>query len=118
MWIRWDEEEEEWGDPVTLVDAGDEEWGVGMSHQWYSSTVCGFAFEAEEDPGDISHLKFIRWVDGEQTTYAADNTFKCGDWCSMAWVKSGGASGDVWISHRHFENENKDLRYAHGELVE
>jgi len=117
MWARWDSEEEEWV-CVTLVDAGDEEWGVGMSHQWYSSTVCGFAFEAEENPGDISHLKFIRWVNGDQTVYAADNTYKCGDWCSMAWVKSGGASGDVWISHRRFDPENLDLRYAHGELVE
>jgi len=114
MWARWDDEEEEW-DCVTLVNAGGLKWGYHISHQWYSSTVCGFAFEGDYLIGGepASQLKFVHWVDGDQTVDTADSTYKCGDHCSMAWVKAGDDRGDVWISHRDFDNDY--LRYAHGE---
>jgi len=117
MWARWDDEEEEWV-CVHLITT-EENWGMDISHQWYSRmgrVKCGFAFEAAEmvQGSPDSHLKFVRWTSEGQTTYTVDDRDDCGDYASMDWV-----SGDVWIAYRDFNNgeqrKDSDLRYAVGD---
>jgi hypothetical protein len=107
MWARWNPLRGVWA-CVTLVNDGGENWGQHISHKWFGSSKCGFAFEASD--GTSSWLEFVRWAPGAQDEYVADATTDCGDFSSFAWVASGVNRGDAWISHRDFDNDY--LRYT------
>jgi hypothetical protein len=107
MWARWNPLLGVWA-CVTLVNDGGENWGQHISHKWFGSSKCGFAFEAYD--GTSSWLQFVRWAPGAQDEYVADTTTDCGDFSSFAWVAGGLNRGDAWISHRDFDNDY--LRYT------
>jgi hypothetical protein len=108
-WARWNSTMGRW-DVTTLVTS-DDDLGQYISHMWYGSSKCGFAFLA--DDGASSTLEFVRWTSGGQDEYTADSTTDCGDYSSFAWITGGLYAGDGWVSHYCPHNINdKYLRYT------
>jgi hypothetical protein len=108
-WARWDSVRSRWY-IASLVGGTGEDWGQYMSHQWYGSTKCGFAFQGFDANG--SWQEFVLWTPGGGGggNYEADATTDCGMYSSFAWVTAGGNAGDGWISH--YETTNGRLRYT------
>jgi hypothetical protein len=107
-WARWDSGMSRWYIASTAHDPG-ETWGRYMSHKWYGSSKCGFAFQAMDDDTNDTWLVFVLWGSGGGR-YVADSTTDSGNYSSFAWVTAGGNAGDGWISH--YDSTNGDLRYA------
>jgi hypothetical protein len=107
-WARWDSGMSRWYITSTAHDPG-EDWGKYMSHKWYGTTKCGFAFQARDTDTNDTWLVFVLWGSGGGR-YVADSTTDSGEYSSFAWVTAGGNDGDGWISH--YDSTSGDLRYA------
>jgi hypothetical protein len=107
-WARWDTTLGRWV-VVTLVTS-DDDLGKYISHKWYGSSKCGFAFQAYDETSYT--LEFVRWTSGGQDEYTADNTTNCGQFASFAWITAGGNQGDGWISHQRLSTGDNYLKYT------
>jgi hypothetical protein len=112
MWAHWSSNLHRWiFETVASGDQG-EYWGRNVSHQWYGTSKCGFAFQVAD--GSNWYLEFVRWTANGWEYYVADTYYDdASARCSFAWIKSGPNAGDGWISHGNDLGLSASLRYTY-----